>query len=317
MTNKEFKNKIVYFGDKFLSAFTSEKPHLLVFLFHGLFKNKEEIELNLTSPLEAITIEDFKIFIEYFLGKKYNFISSKNILEGIKPTKNYALITFDDGYFNNTHALPLLNEYNVPALFFISTYYIMNQEGFWWDVLYRASKLNSKFDYSLDEKEKIQRKSFEEIKIFAREELNIKDFKPVSDIDRPFKVDELKSFAKEKNVFLGNHTHSHLNVASQSIERIKEDINFAQTELKNIIGYAPISISYPYGKISTQVTKVAEECGLKIGVTTQVGKNYLPIENKMMLNRVRIFGFKDLNQQFFSISRTKYITDYIKKVKNS
>ena len=46
-------------------------------------------------------------------------------------------ITFDDGYYNNTLALPILEEFDVPAAFFICSDNVQQNRCFWWDVLYR------------------------------------------------------------------------------------------------------------------------------------------------------------------------------------
>ena len=47
------------------------------------------------------------------------------------------LLTFDDGYYNNIRALPVLEEFNVPAVFFVSTEHVKQNKCFWWDVLHR------------------------------------------------------------------------------------------------------------------------------------------------------------------------------------
>ena len=41
------------------------------------------------------------------------------------------MLTFDDGYYNNHLALPVLEEFDVPALFFISTNHVKQQKCFW------------------------------------------------------------------------------------------------------------------------------------------------------------------------------------------
>jgi peptidoglycan/xylan/chitin deacetylase (PgdA/CDA1 family) len=45
-------------------------------------------------------------------------------------------ITFDDGYVDNLeNALPVLERYAIPATIFVSTGYIGNSNGYWWDQL--------------------------------------------------------------------------------------------------------------------------------------------------------------------------------------
>jgi peptidoglycan/xylan/chitin deacetylase (PgdA/CDA1 family) len=55
--------------------------------------------------------------------------------EGILRPRSIA-ITFDDGYLNNlTKALPLLEQYDLPATFFIPTRNLLDGHPFWWDEL--------------------------------------------------------------------------------------------------------------------------------------------------------------------------------------
>src|SRR5215469_16327730 len=45
-------------------------------------------------------------------------------------------ITFDDGYVDNLeNALPVLEQNAIPATLFVSTGYIGNSNGYWWDQL--------------------------------------------------------------------------------------------------------------------------------------------------------------------------------------
>ena len=50
--------------------------------------------------------------------------------------RNYIAITFDDGYRDNfTAAKPILEKYNVPATFYLTTRFTADRKSFWWDEL--------------------------------------------------------------------------------------------------------------------------------------------------------------------------------------
>ena len=53
-------------------------------------------------------------------------------------------VTFDDGYYNNTKILPLLEEYQIPAHIFVTTKNVLLNQRFWWDVLYEHMVLSGK-----------------------------------------------------------------------------------------------------------------------------------------------------------------------------
>src|SRR5882724_3251133 len=124
------------FARAYLALFR-ERNALMCFLFHSLFRDEREIALNLVDPLQRTTIRQFRQFVEYYLSHGYRFVTPPDLLNGLAPNGKYALITFDDGYFNNSLARPILEEYGVPAVFFISTEHVRQNKCFWWDVLYR------------------------------------------------------------------------------------------------------------------------------------------------------------------------------------
>ena len=121
-------------------ALRPERNALLSFLFHSLFRNDREIALNVVDPLERTTVAQFRQLIGYYVRHGYRFISPADLLRGLDADEKYAMITFDDGYFNNTLALPVLEEFGVPAVFFISTDHVRKNKCFWWDVLYRPRR---------------------------------------------------------------------------------------------------------------------------------------------------------------------------------
>jgi len=260
-----------------LKAFP-ERRSLIIFLFHIIFRSEDEASSNAVWPLQGITLERFRQFMEYFQNHNYTFVSPDDILNGLDNKRNYCMITFDDGYYNNRHVLGLLEEYKAPALFLISTDYVKNNRSFWWDVLHRErSKTGMAAEATGKEINSLTPARNEDIEKRLRDEFGEAAFVPLGDIDRPFTPQELKEFAREKYVFLGNHTGRHSYLTKYSPDEIRSAILSAQNDMHEITGEFPSCISYPHGAYSGEVIRIAEQAGLKLGITVDDRKNYLPI----------------------------------------
>jgi peptidoglycan/xylan/chitin deacetylase (PgdA/CDA1 family) len=279
-----------FVASKIYLRFFHEKNSLIIVTFHVLFRSEKEIALDLVDSRLGITVEKFRQFVEYFLNHDYTFISQNNILNGLDNNKKYIMITFDDGYFNNQYSLPILNEYQVPATFFISTNHVKNNRCFWWDVLYRERrKLGRSLKDITCEQNHLKLKRSEDIQKILINLLGKTGFRPISDIDRPFTPSELKDFSQEKYVFIGNHTSDHSILTNYSSNEIKLQLLNAQKTIYDITGITPILISYPDGNYSNEVIRISKEMGFKLGFTVYPKKNYLPIDIQtdgcMELNR--------------------------------
>lgn len=299
---KKYLKKI----DEFISIKTlkvfNEKKSLISVLFHGLFKDENEIQLNYVHPQQSITIEKFKNFIEYFISKGYNFVSPFDILKGLDPNKNHVLITFDDGYFSNILAAPILNIYDVPATFFISSNHIVSSKCFWWDIIYRERiKKNIPIHKISFEINTQKSKKNIDIEKYIFKEFGRNAFSPIGDIDRPFSPLELQDFAKNKNVIIGNHALNHDILTNYSVEEVNQIINNSQLQLKSIIGEFPNIISYPNGNFSKDILSIIKNnSSIRLGITTNSRKNYLPfrnIETYFILDRFTLWGDKDIIHQ--------------------
>ena len=67
--------------------------------------------------------------------RKYSCVPLERMENG-KRTDGCVALTFDDGYADNLHqALPLLERFDIPATFFITTGGIGSGREFWWDEL--------------------------------------------------------------------------------------------------------------------------------------------------------------------------------------
>ncbi|MFZ1682757.1 MAG: glycosyltransferase [Candidatus Zixiibacteriota bacterium] len=265
------------FSGLYLKVF-EERNALVSFLLHGLFNSVEERENAPVDPMGGLTTQDFRDFIEYFLDHNYTFVSPEQILAGLEPGAKYALLTFDDGYFNNSLAVPVLREFKVPAVFFISTRHVLESKSFWWDVLYRERlKAGATRDAIVAEGRILKSMTTDEVETYLIAKFGSKSFDPVTDVDRPFTPDELRAFASEPYVHIGNHTHNHAILTNYSPDGMRREMTDAQNALAQMIGKAPNFVSYPNGNYSDDVIRVAQEVGFSLGVTVDRRKNYLPV----------------------------------------
>lgn len=276
--------RIVRGGDRLLSSvylsLFKERGGLIALLFHSLFQDEREISKNLVDPLERTTVRQFSRLIQYYLDCGYQFVTPDEVLAGLDPNGKHALITFDDGYFNNRRALPVLDEFEVPAVFFISTEHVRQNKCFWWDVLYRESiarGLSEDEIYRTGVATKLLRT--EAIEHRLKSEFGEDCLIPRGDVDRPFSPAELREFAAHPRVHLGNHTANHAILPNYTIDEARDQIMQAQQYLLETTGRAPNLIAYPNGAQNPAVVELCRSLGLQLGFTICPKKSRLPLEN--------------------------------------
>lgn len=275
-----------------------EKNSLIVMMFHSLVKNQSEINSNHIDSSLAVTTKQFEEFIVYFIEKGYRFVTPDDIIKGLNKNQKHILITFDDGYYNNINALPLLKRYDIPAVFFATVKNIQQNRSYWWDVLYRESlKRNISAEQNIELIKILKEKTTSDIISYLEEMYGKDSFIPLSDVDRPFTPDELLDFSQNKQVYIGNHTLDHAILTNYDLKSLSDQISIAQEEIKNIIGYYPNSIAYPNGNHSTEIRNICRKLNIDIGFTTRAHRNRIPVNNMLRLGRFSISSDNDVSLQ--------------------
>jgi peptidoglycan/xylan/chitin deacetylase (PgdA/CDA1 family) len=279
----------------FSTLLAKEQDTLLIVLFHGLFQSVEELGSKVLDPQQGITVDMFRAFLGHFHEQGYGFVSPRQVLEGLHPGGKYLLLTFDDGYFNNVRALPVMEEFNAPAMFFISSDHVREGKAFWWDVAFREGRKRGKTEDEIRRAvADYKRRKTEEVESDLRKEFGDHALRPLGDLDRPFTPGELREFAGHRLVSLGNHTKNHAILTNYSLAEAHEQIQGGQDAIEQMTGMMAEMISYPNGNSTAEIQRMAREIGLPLGVVVRGGKNRLPLNVKaleaMALKRFILWG---------------------------
>lgn len=293
-----------------------EKPALSTFLFHACLPKAGDYERNLIYPQERLTVAQFRNFIQYMLDSGYTFVQPNDIYPGLRPEphQKLALITFDDGYYNNTHLIPVLEEFEVPALFFVPTAYLYNGKKFWSDALYQARRQQQRSDEEIL-REVISLKSLrlEQIENKLCQEFGAAILDQSDDFSRFMSEDEFKSFAAHPLVHIGNHTHTHEILTHLSASEVRAELQASQEVLERLLGHKPLWISYPNGSFNNETISIAASMGLDTGISTIMQKNYFPLNN-IVANQLLLHRFNPVVEND-RLSLDKFKSDFQFKTK--
>lgn len=162
----------------------------------------------------------------------------------IRPQLSVA-ITFDDGYADNLRdAAPLLDRYDTPATFFVTTGYVGAGQEFWWDELERIVPV----DQYLQVYQELQPLADSERRQLL-DAIWIESGGGVScrDSHRPLTLEELKTLAAIELFEIGAHTVTHPLLAAQPAEQQHSEIGGSKAWIEKVLDRPVTSFSYPYG----------------------------------------------------------------------
>jgi len=273
---KKILNAVDYQVGRSQLSLIGDRPGLLTFLFHAVMDEGASDEVDrIVDPTQTISTAALDQFIRYFKGCGYSFVSPDQILAGLPSGMRHILITFDDGYWNNLKALPVLESHEVPSVFFISTNYVKTGRAFWWDVIHRERLLQGVTQQRIwSEQSALKGLTHEQIESYLLQAFGKAALRPVSQEDRPMTPEELRDFSRHPLVHIGNHTHDHGILTNYAFEAVLEQITTAQEALHEWTGRRPRTISYPNGNFSADVLRATAQAGIELGLTLK------PIRNK-------------------------------------
>lgn len=277
-----------------------EEPALVVMGLHSLCASRAALHDPALAPHQNVCVADFRTLVRAVLDSGCTIVSPAQVAAGLEPGRTYVMLTFDDGYYNNVLALPVLKEFGVPAAFFVTSSNVLQGKCFWWDALARELLYaGAPRQVLAAETRRLKRLPARRIEAFVRARFGDAALRPRGDSDRPFTPAELAEFARHPLVHIGNHTADHQILTTCGPDEVRRQIEGCQSALQAITGSAPVAIAYPNGNHSPAVLDAARAAGLRVGLTVDPGRNRVPAgAAALRLARFYFHGHPDPAREF-------------------
>ncbi len=293
-----------------------------ILVFHGIDKVGE------TKYNSRFHSKDFfNQFIQY-IATHYNVISLDDFYnKKFKPNTLNITITFDDGYLNNyKYAVPILEKYEIPATFFITT--IQDKASFLWPdfldlVSFHTSKNEIIFENNLYTKNRKNEFVFKGVSLKNRcKKLIFNEIKPLfisfdeewkaiqknslDDYWRLMNNNHIKKIAENPLFTIGSHSYTHTNLAEISIEEAKFEILKGKEILETICSKPISEFAFPFGTYNSDLVNYCEQIGfekiLLVDYNTEKDKNVATLKNRFVMN-----SYINLKMQLLYLLKGKYI----------
>jgi len=238
---------------------------LIILIYHRV------IELPSDPEMIAVGPDNFRRQLDY-LKQRYRIVRFEEDWSGIKERS--IAITFDDGYADNLlEALPILEELQVPATFFVSTGNLDSGGLLWWHRLEALLLSEGDFPPRFHLQDPRFGRTWESASLQDRQGLYaelcmlLRRVGPKRQTDwlaqleawsgynreedsrhRLLTVRELKQLATSPMATIGAHTVSHAALAALPEEQQRHEIFASKQQLEGHIGKPVTAFSYPFGR---------------------------------------------------------------------
>lgn len=290
---------------------------LTIFLFHGVIPDNARYAVRNYNRKHIH--ESYFRDIMKSLSNCGTAISINDIVSGVyakEGAKKPFIVSFDDGFRNNkTLAAPILQELNIPAVFYITTGFVEHNEMSWIDKIeWLFENIEDEHRIQVSEKEILLIDKDPASKIFAlnsirkhvKQSRRINTRSYVNDIfqqvgknvisescdvlDEKLSWDDVVSLNRNDLFTIGGHTHSHAIMSYISDEELQNEVDTSVSLLEKHIGVAPEHYSYPEGQeehYNEETIAVLKSRGIKCCPSAIEGVNTYPLD-LFNLNRIMV-----------------------------
>jgi peptidoglycan/xylan/chitin deacetylase (PgdA/CDA1 family) len=294
-----------------------------ILIYHGIC-HEDHTRFN---PI-FLTAKTFEAHLKLY--KKYcNVVSLDDYYKGNFSNEKFNIcLTFDDGFANNhKYVLPLLEQYQMPAVFFITG---ITNEGYdilWNDFLGILSKYGPQ---SITYKSQQYYKGKYDLYYSADDHITLKDklratgFNEKADMMKalyplvPFKNEErhkdfwlqmtsaqIKELAASPCATIGAHGYYHNDLAQISTEDAFTEMLHVKQYLETLINKPVTSLAYPYGSYNNDVMNEAKRAGYKQLLAMDF-YNETDKQDETMRERLTVSPFISPVNQLYATITCKY-----------
>jgi len=294
-----------------------------IVVYHGICQ-KDHMRFNRF----FLTQETFESHIKLY-KKHFNVVSLDDYYnERFSNEKFNICITFDDGFANNhKYVLPLLEQYQVPATFFLTAIRAAGYDILWNDFLGIVSKYGpdtlvykdetyykGRFDNYISKEGEISLAQKLHAVGFAEKEEMMKLLYPLV----PFKTnkqeedywlqmteEQIKELSASRFVNIGAHGHYHNDLGKINICDAIDELIFSKQYLESIIGKPVNSFAFPYGVYTPEVIAAAKKAGYQqlLAIDFQSAKER---SEATMRERFNVDPFISANNQMYATINRRY-----------
>ena len=222
-----------------------ERNGRFVLMFHGVYKKKYP---DLPDTVQRyFSVDEFSSALDW-LKIRFSFLTTKDFLNSNKPG---VLLTFDDGFANNaSNALPVLEKFYAPAVFFVTTQHVMDPQNW----LPATSEMVSSFWRSPGDV-------------------------PASiaaDLFNGMSESDLKKCAQHPLITIGSHTISHPYLTKCTFQQVSDELISSRDYLEAVTGRNVDLLAYPSGDYDRHVAETAKRVGYVAAFAVNCNKVGIP-----------------------------------------
>lgn len=246
------------------------RRNVAVLMYHGVLPDDDPLA---EGDWLQVRVSEFRRQM-VFLQRHYEVIHFADVLHGegggAAPGRPRAIITFDDGYANNFRwALPILQEFGLPATVFTTTAFLDTQRIFWWDNL-RLSLARAGRDVPGEWVAALKSLHPGVIDAVLARRLaaeGIEACHSAPESYRSLNCCELRAMLESGLIRIGSHTHRHEILQHLTDHELKATLDASIRTLTDM-GVKTTLFAAPNGSYSDAQNGAIRECGFEICAAT-------------------------------------------------